>query len=192
MENFPQEERKGFVRDTMRKLSIHMPRAETSFQSKLAQYEIEIKDLQERVRVVEHDAEGLVRHLEKTIGHYEALKRKYHQALEQLSQGKKQNERLVGALQEAKEQINALKKEVEKLCMPPNSYGVLRQRNADGTLDVDIDGRHLKVNVHPRLEHVVLAEGQLLVLNESLTVIDISTSETRGEVVRLIDRVDEQ
>jgi hypothetical protein len=47
MENFPQEERKGFVRDTMRKLSIHMPRSEASFQSKLAQYEIEIKDLQE-------------------------------------------------------------------------------------------------------------------------------------------------
>src|SRR5215813_11040013 len=90
MENFPQEERKGFVRDTMRKLSIHMPRSEASFQSKLAQYEIEIKDLQERIRAVEHDSEGLVRHLEKTISHYEALKRKYHQALEQLTQGKKQ------------------------------------------------------------------------------------------------------
>jgi len=98
MENFPQEERKGFVRDTMRKLSIHMPRAETSFQSKLAQYEIEIKDLQERVRVVEHDAEGLVRHLEKTISHYEALKRKYHQALEQLSQGKKTEREAGGCL----------------------------------------------------------------------------------------------
>jgi predicted RNase H-like nuclease (RuvC/YqgF family) len=89
MENFPQEERKGFVRDTMRKLSIHMPRSEASFQSKLAQYEIEIKDLQERIRVVEHDSESLVRHLEKTISHYEALKRKYHQSLEQLTQGKK-------------------------------------------------------------------------------------------------------
>lgn len=105
MENFPQEERKGFVRDTMRKLSIHMPRSEASFQSKLAQYEIEIEDLQERIRVVEHDSESLVRHLEKTISHYEALKRKYHQSLEQLTQGKKQNEKLVGALQEAKEQF---------------------------------------------------------------------------------------
>src|ERR671931_841081 len=192
MENFPQEERKGFVRDTMRTLSIHMPRSEASFQSKLAQYEIEIKDLQERIRVVEHDSESLVRHLEKTISHYEALKRKYHQTLEQLTQGKKQNERLVGALQEAKEQINALKKEVEKLCMPPNSYGVFRQRNADGTLDIDIDGRHLKVNVHPRLENATFEEGQLLVLNESLNVIDISTYESRGEVVRLKDRLDER
>jgi len=60
MENFPQEERKGFVRDTMRKLSIHMPRSEASFQSKLAQYEIEIKDLQERIRVVEHDSEDRI------------------------------------------------------------------------------------------------------------------------------------
>ena len=110
MENFPKEERKGFVRDTMRKLSIHMPRSEASFQSKLAQYEIEIKDVQERIRVVEHESESLVRHLEKTISHYEALKRKYHQSLEQLTQGKKQNEKLVGALQEAKEQISALKK----------------------------------------------------------------------------------
>jgi len=192
MENFPQEERKGFVRDTMRKLSIHMPRSEASFQSKLAQYEIEIKDLQERIRVVEHDSESLVRHLEKTISHYEALKRKYHQSLEQLTQGKKQNEKLVGALQEAKEQINALKKEVEKLCMPPNSYGVFRQRNADGTLDIDIDGRHLKVNVHPRLENATFEEGQLLVLNESLNVIEISTYESRGEVVRLKDRLDER
>jgi len=192
MENFPQEERKGFVRDTMRKLSIHMPRSEASFQSKLAQYEIEIKDLQERIRVVEHDSESLVRHLEKTISHYEALKRKYHQSLEQLTQGKKQNEKLVGALQEAKEQINALKKEVEKLCMPPNSYGVFRQRNADGTLDIDIDGRHLKVNIHPRLENAAFEEGQLLVLNESLNVIDISTYESRGEVVRLKDRLDER
>jgi proteasome-associated ATPase len=38
----------------------------------------------------------------------------------------------------------------------------------------------------------VLAEGQLLVLNESLNVIDISTYETRGEVVRLKDRLDER
>lgn len=192
MENFPQEERKGFVRDTMRKLSIHMPRSESSVQSKLAQYEIEIKDVQERVRLVEHSAESVVRHLEKTVSHYEALKRKYQQSLEQLTHGKKQNEKLVGALQEAKEQISALKKDVEKLCLPPNSYGVFRHRNADGTLDIDLDGRHLKVNMHPRLEHVALAEGQLLVLNESLNVIDLSVYETRGEVVRLKDRLDDR
>src|SRR5207247_8343921 len=45
---------------------------------------------------------------------------------------------------------------------------------------------------HPRLENAPFEEGQLLVLNESLNVIDISTYESRGEVVRLKDRLDER
>lgn len=186
------EERKGFVRDTMRKLSIHVPRSEASFQSKLLQYDVEIKDLQEKMRLVEHESESILRNLEKTVSQYENLKRKYYQAVEQLAQGKKQNEKLVAALQEAKEQITSLKKEVEKLCAPPNSYGVLRQRNKDGTLDVDLDGRHLRVNIHPKIEHQELAEGQLLILNESLNVVELSDYECRGEVVRLKDRLDER
>ena len=37
MEEVPKrEERKGFVRDTMRKFSMHVPRSEGSFQSKLS------------------------------------------------------------------------------------------------------------------------------------------------------------
>jgi proteasome-associated ATPase len=186
------EERKGFVRDTMRKLSIHVPRSEASFQSKLLQYDVEIKDLQEKMRLVEHESESILRNLEKTVNQYENLKRKYYQAVEQLAQGKKQNEKLVAALQEAKEQITSLKKEVEKLCAPPNSYGVFRQRNKDGTLDVDLDGRHLRVNIHPKIEHQELAEGQLLILNESLNVVELSDYESRGEVVRLKDRLDER
>jgi proteasome-associated ATPase len=175
----------------MRKFSIHMPRSEGSFQSKLSQYDLEIKELQEKLHLVEHESDNLTRHLEKTISQYEVLKRKYYQVNEQLGQGKKQNEKLVATLQEAKEQINALKKEVEKLCAPPNSYGVFRQRNKDGTLDVDLDGRRLKVNVHPKLEHYDFEPGQLLVLNESLNVVDLSDYENRGEVVRLKDRLDE-
>ena len=57
-------------------------------------------------------------------------------------------------------------------------------------LDVDLDGRHLKVNVHPKLENQEVSEGQLLVLNESLNVVELSDYEIRGEVVRLKDRLD--
>jgi proteasome-associated ATPase len=192
MDDVPKkEERKGFVRDTMRKFSIHVPRSEASFQSKLSQYEVEIKDLQEKMRLVEHESESILRNLEKTVSQYEHLKHKYYQAVEQLAQGKKQNEKLVATLQEAKEQIKSLKQEVEKLCAPPNSYGVFRQWNKDGTLDIDLDGRHLKVNVHPKIEHHEFSEGQLLVLNESLNVIDLADYERRGEVVRMKDRLDE-
>ena len=66
-----------------------------------------------------------------------------------MGQGRRQNEILVHTLREAKENISTLKKEVEKLCMPPNSYGVFRQRNKDGTIDLDLDGRHLRVTFIP-------------------------------------------
>ena len=59
------EERKGFVRDTMRKFSVHVPRSEGSFQSKLSQYDLEIKALQDKLRHVEHDSENIGRHLER-------------------------------------------------------------------------------------------------------------------------------
>jgi proteasome-associated ATPase len=191
MDNVPKkEERKGFVRDTMRKFSLHVPRSEASFHNKLSQYDLEVKELQEKIRLVEHESDSILRNLEKTVTQYENLKRRYYQITEQLTQGKKQNEKLVAALQEAKEQITSLKKEVEKLCAPPNSYGVFRHWNKDGTLDVDLEGRHLKVNIHPKLEHQELSEGQLLVLNESLNVVELSDYECRGEVVRLKDRLD--
>lgn len=192
MEEVPKkDERKGFVRDTMRKFSIHVPRSEGSFQNKLSQYDVELSELQEHLKRVEHESETISRHLEQTLSQYEALKRKYYQLSEQRGRGKQQNEKLVAALQEAKEQINALKKEVEKLCAPPNSYGVFRQRNKDGTVDIDLDGRRLKVNVHPKLETYEFEPGQLLALNESLNVIDLNDYENRGEVVRLKDRLDE-
>ncbi|MGQ4807913.1 Proteasome-associated ATPase [Candidatus Entotheonellaceae bacterium PAL068K] len=192
MEDAPKkDEHKGFVRDTVRKFSMHVPRSEASFQSKLSQYDTEIQDLQEKMHLVEHESESILRNTEKAISQYEHLKRKYHQATEQLAQGKKQNEKLADALREAKEQMNALKQEVEKLCAPPNSYGVFRQWNKDGTMDIDLDGRHLKVNVYPKIEHHEFSEGQLLVLNESLNVVDLSDYENRGEVVRMKDRLDQ-
>jgi proteasome-associated ATPase len=42
----------------------------------------------------------------------------------QLAEVSDQNEKLVKALYEAREQITALKEEVDKLCAPPSTYGV--------------------------------------------------------------------
>ncbi len=120
------------------------------------------------MRPTEHESETIARHLEQMLNQYEALKRKYYQVNEQRA-ARKQTKiscRLAGS----QEQINSLKKEVEKLCAPPNSYSVFRQRNKDGTVDVDLDGRRLKVNVHPKLESFDFEPGQLLALNESLFV----------------------
>src|SRR5436853_322890 len=53
-----------------------------------------------------------------------ALEDKLREANRQLVQASNQNEKLVNALYEAREQITALKEEVDKLCAPPSTYGV--------------------------------------------------------------------
>ena len=108
--------------------------------------------------------------LEKLLSEYEALKRRYEITKDQLYEAEKQNEKLVTALQDAKTQIDALKEEVDKLCAPPNTYGVFQHSNKDGTIEILVDGRQMRVNVHPRVDVFQLMEGQQLVLNEALNV----------------------
>ena len=75
-------------------------------------------------------------------------------------------------LQEAKQQIELLKEEVDKLCAPPNTYGVFTRANKDGTAEILVDGRPMRVNVHPNLDPFQLEEGQLVVLNEAFNVVE--------------------
>jgi proteasome-associated ATPase len=191
MDNPNAQGKKGFIKDTMRKFSLHIPGSESSLASKLSQYEAEIGKLQDQIKKLEDESEGLLRNLEKTINQYEVLKRKYYQTSEQMNNGRKQNEKLAAALQDAKNQIVALKEEIDKLCAPPNSYGTFRKVNEDGTIDISLDGRTLKVNVHPKINAKELREGQLVILNEAYNVIEVAGYEVKGEVVHIKDFVDE-
>jgi len=105
----------------------------------------------------------------------------------QLDQAFKQNEKLTAALMGAKERVEALKQEVEKLTTPPASYAVFSDVNKDGTVDVYISGRKMKVNVHPDISVRDLKKGQELVLNEALNAIEVCGFDPHGEVVRVKD-----
>src|SRR6266446_2628308 len=96
-----------------------------------------------------------------------------------------QNERLTATLREARDQIIALKEEVDRLAQPPSGFGVFLQSNADGTADVFTGGRKMRVSVSPSIELDGLRPGQELVLNEALNVVIALSYETIGEVVML-------
>src|SRR6059036_3440134 len=110
----------------------------------------------------------------------------------QLDQAHNRNEKLVNALYEAREQITALKEEVDKLCAPPSTYGVYLSVNEDGTVNILSQGRKVKVNLHPSLKVETLEPGQELVLNEALNVVDAAGYEIQGEVVILKEQLDEE
>src|SRR3990172_9516046 len=107
------------------------------------------------------------------------LEEELYQVRQQLEQAQRQNERLVQTLTQAKEQIGALKEEVEKLTAPPASYGIFAGVNADGTVTVWTGGRKLKVNCHPGLDPATLQPGQELILNEALNIIEAKAFEVQ-------------
>jgi proteasome-associated ATPase len=147
----------------------------------------EIDDLREAMRFFGGDSAEFRRRLDRVLAEYEALRRRYHLTRDQLSDAERQNEKLVGILQEAKQQIELLKDEVDKLCAPPNSYGVFQRPNKDGTAEIIVDSKRMRVNVHPNLDTSHIQEGQLVVLNEAFNVVEASGFTSRGEIASIVD-----
>ena len=118
------------------------------------------------------------------------IERELRDVNHQLAQAYNRNEILVSTLQEAREQITALKEEVDKLCAPPSTYGVYLAANEDSTVTILSQGRKVKVNLHPSIKTETLKPGQELILNEGLNVIEAAGYEIQGEVVILKEQLD--
>ncbi|MEE8606304.1 MAG: proteasome ATPase [Nitrospiraceae bacterium] len=131
-----------------------------------------------------------IREMEKLrvqIQSMEVELRQLHHSRHQLEQVARQNEKLAATLQDAKEQIEALRAEVDKLTAPPSSYGIFSSLNGDETANVYVSGRKMKVNIHPMIKAKALRKGQEVVLNEAFNVIEARAFDGQGEVVRLKD-----
>ncbi|WP_313403972.1 proteasome ATPase [Aeromicrobium sp.] len=96
-----------------------------------------------------------------------------------------QNERLTSTLREARDQIVALKEEVDRLAQPPTGFGTFLQLNEDDSVDVITGGRKLRVTVSPAVDKQRLRKGQEVILNEAMNVVAALDFEQIGEVVML-------
>src|SRR5438876_514519 len=159
--------------------------SDSSTRRRLTEYEIQVQDLQAYIRSLEAETVHLRKKLEDTPKDFMILENKLREANRQLVQAFNQNEKLVNALYEAREQITALKEEVDKLCAPPSTYGVYLSPNEDGTVNILSQGRKVKVNLHPSIKAETLKPGQELILNEGLNVIEAAGYEIQGEVLAL-------
>ncbi|MGH8826057.1 MAG: proteasome ATPase, partial [Jiangellaceae bacterium] len=102
-----------------------------------------------------------------------------------LASANAQNERLAATLREARDQIVALKEEIDRLAQPPSGFGVYLSGYDDGTVDVFTGGRKLRVAVSPEVELEALRPGQEVMLNEALNVVRALEFERLGEVVMI-------
>ena len=145
----------------------------------------EPSELQRQIQFLEEETALLRRRLQDSPRQVRVLEERLLETKGQLAQALSQNERLAATLREAREQIIALKEEVEKLTAPPSGFGVFLGVNDDGTINLSSAGRKLRVNVHPDIDPKSLQPGQELMLNEALNVVEACTYEVQGEVVQL-------
>jgi proteasome-associated ATPase len=127
----------------------------------------------------------------RVLAEFEVLRRRHESDRIELQQQAKQNEKLIEMLQEAKQQIEMLKEEVEKLCSPPNVYGTFVSANEDASAEILVEGRAMRVLAHPDLDITQLEVGQLLVLNEAYNIIEPAGYTQRGEISKVVDFIDE-
>ena len=179
--------KKGFVRDVMRRISASGPRPGDEPDREATSAGDPVEELQDALRFFGSDSAEFRRRLERLLAEYDAARRRYHVLRQQLGDAERQNEKLVHTLQEAKQQIELLKEEVDKLCAPPNNYGVFTRSNKDGTAEIVVDGRAMRVNVHPKVDASGFEEGQLVLLNEAFNVIEPAGFVSRGEIASVIE-----
>ncbi|MDP9100585.1 MAG: proteasome ATPase [Actinomycetota bacterium] len=145
----------------------------------------QVAELTAQVRHLEEEVGVLRRKLTDSPRQVRALEERLDEAQKSLAQAAGQNDRLVGTLREARDQILALKEEVERLAQPPSGFGVFLSLHDDGTLDIFTGGRKLRVAASPEVDTAGLRRGQEVMLNEALNVVRALAFERQGEVVML-------
>ncbi|GAA1907018.1 proteasome ATPase [Streptantibioticus ferralitis] len=143
------------------------------------------EDPASQVAFLEQEIAVLRRKLADSPRHTRILEERIVELQTNLAGVSAQNERLANTLREARDQIVALKEEVDRLAQPPAGFGVFLQANDDGTADIFTGGRKLRVNVSPTVELDELRRGQELMLNEALNVVSAMEFERVGEIVTL-------
>jgi proteasome-associated ATPase len=140
-------------------------------------------DLARQVRYLESEVADLRRRLSESPGGTRGLELKLADTERSLTALNSQNERLAQTLRDARDQILKLKEEVDRLALPPATFGTFLERNDDETVDILTGGRKLRVAVSPSIKVDELVPGQELLLNEALNVVEALAYEKVGEVV---------
>src|ERR671916_543826 len=125
--------------------------------------------------------------LENAVGPQSGLRsaRDVHQLEARIDSLAARNAKLMETLKEARQQLLALREEVDRLGQPPSGYGVLLGVQDDDTVDVFTSGRKMRLTCSPNIDTKTLKQGQTVRLNEALTVVEAGNFESVGEISTL-------
>ncbi len=153
--------------------------------ARAGRHDDEVRVLTTQISFLEEELAALRRRLADSPMQSRLVEERLRETEASLANVTGQNDRLASTLREARDQIVALKEEVDRLAQPPSGFGVFLSACEDGTADVFTGGRKMRVSVSPGIELDELKPGQEVVLNEALNVVIAQGYETIGEVVML-------
>jgi proteasome-associated ATPase len=133
------------------------------------------------------ESAALREQLENAVGAQGGLRsaRDVHQLEARIDSLAARNAKLMETLKEARQQLLALREEVDRLGQPPSGYGVLLSVQDDDTVDVFTSGRKMRLTCSPNIDVRSLKKGQTVRLNEALTVVEAGHFESVGEISTL-------
>ena len=159
---------------------------ENELERRISQYDREVQELQGQVKLLEEELALTRRKAEAAPKKIHDLERRLLETSNELGTTRDNNEKLASTLREAREQLVALKDELEKLTKPPATYAVfLEPQDGGETADVFANGRKMRVNVTPEIDVAAIERGKQVILNEAMNVIEVCDFEIQGEVVTL-------
>jgi proteasome-associated ATPase len=144
-----------------------------------------VAELNRQIGFLEDEVALLRRKLTESPRHVRLLEERLADASARVTQLTERNAKLIDTLKDARNQLMALREEVDRLAQPPSGYGVFISAHEDGTVDVFTAGRKMRVAVSPTVQVEDLNRGQSVRLNEALTVVEAGRYETTGEVCAL-------
>lgn len=174
------------IKTAIGNLSFHPPREQ------IEELIVMLETILEKVRQAGLDHKAYYQEAYKLRGKHEDIISRLKAGLEILTAELKEykpivdeNEKLRHALQQTRDQVLALKEEIDKLSAPPRSFGLVHQINGDGTVDIYTGSRKLQVNLHPAIDQKSLKGGMEVILNDAFNIIMLGSTESQGEVVTL-------
>ena len=158
---------------------------ENELERRIAQYDREVQELQGQVKLLEEELTLTRRKADAAPKKIHELERRLAETSTDLGSTRENNEKLASTLREAREQLVALKEEIEKLTKPPATYAIFLEPHDDETCDVYANGRKMRVTVGPEIDVNEIERGKQVILNEAMNLIEVSEFEIQGEVVTL-------
>ena len=106
------------------------------------------------------------------------------------------NERLAAGLKRAKQRLEQVDSQLEKLRQPPLSYavctGLFYENKQLVALEAMVGARRMRLAVHPSVTEQKIDAGSQLLINSSQVVVGVSEPMNMGEAVYVSERLDSE